>query len=239
MKFLPYLKLMRISALPTCWSNVLTAFWLADVCAVRLNGGLLVQLLFVSSLFYLGGMVLNDVYDTKIDAVERPERPIPSGQISQMVARILGFVLLISGLCYLCFGVWRPGKSPRDFHGLFLFLSIFGYDIGLKRIPIVGAITMGLCRFFNILMVANTVNLPQEIVLYYAVSVFVYITAVTILSGHEAKSLFVRKLVGIGLSSIILIDAVWCLVFVGWIPAIIVLALYPVAMSLRKIVSLT
>ena len=38
--------------------------------------------LLAMSLFYVGGMYLNDYFDRAIDARERPERPIPAGDIS-------------------------------------------------------------------------------------------------------------------------------------------------------------
>ncbi len=238
MKILPYLKLMRISALPTCWSNVLTAFWLGGGAD---QYGLLGFLIFVSSLFYLGGMTLNDYWDAELDAVERPERPIPKGEISKTTAGTIAVTFLFGAMGIIAWWVHvnAPGLCPRRQVGsaaMLLLMCILFYDGAAKRIPIVGPITMGLCRFFNILMVLFAVDSVWGA---YAVSVFVYITAVTILSGYEAKSLFVRKLVGIGLSSIILIDAVWCLVFVGVVPALVVLTLYPVAMGLRRIVSMT
>ena len=50
--------------------------------------------------FYLGGMYLNDAFDAEIDAAERPERPIPSGQVSARLIFHLGFGIpfLIPGL---------------------------------------------------------------------------------------------------------------------------------------------
>jgi 4-hydroxybenzoate polyprenyltransferase len=229
---------MRISALPTCWSNVLTAFWLGGG-ADRYD--LLGLLILTSSCFYLFGMVSNDVCDEKIDALERPERPIPSGQVSLKAANRLVALSFLSGwfsLSYLPVPSLfdTPILSTCKHHAFLLMLSILGYNAGLKRIPIIGPITMGLCRFFNILMVSFAVGGSWSV---YALAVFVYVTAVTILSGYEVKSLFVRKLVGIGRASIILIDAAWCLVYVGPVPALIVLALYPVAMGLRQIVSMT
>ena len=231
---------MRISALPTCWANVLTAFWL---CGETDQFAWLAFLLCVSSCFYLGGMVLNDVYDAKIDAVERPERPIPSGKISVSVANIIGYSLLSFGLLQVCGyigGYVTLIEKPISFsvgdYACLLFFAIWGYNFGLKRIPIIGPITMGLCRLFNILMVSFAVGGGMSV---YAVSVFSYITALTILSRYEAKSLFARKLVGVGLASIILIDSVWCLVCVGVFPALVVLTLYPVAIGLRRIVSMT
>ena len=224
---------MRLSALPTCCSNVLTAFWL---CGGADRYDLLGLLLLTSSCFYLAGMVLNDVFDAKIDAVERPERPIPSGRITLRTARLLGNLLLIAGILVAKSLESFGGNQAAVAAGLALGFCILLYNGLLKQIPIIGPITMGLCRFFNILMVSLAVGVAWSV---YATTVFAYITAVTILSGYEAKSLVVRKLVGIGLSSVILIDAAWCLVFVGVVPTLCVLTLYPVAMGLRRIVPMT
>ena len=224
---------MRISALPTCWANILTAFWL---CGGANKYDLLAMLLFVSSCFYLGGMVLNDVCDAKIDAVERPERPIPSGQVVLPRATLISKVFLIQGASFaVALGVFIKSEVVLV-AGLALLACVLSYNFVLKRIPIIGPITMGLCRFFNILMVSFAVGGGVSV---YAVSVFAYITAVTILSGYETQSIFVRKMVGIGLSSVILIDAVWCFVDVDVVPALCVFALYPVTMGLRRIVSMT
>ena len=47
-------------------------------------------------------MVFNDVFDSELDQVERPERPIPSGLISKSGATIWASVLLLGGvLCAL------------------------------------------------------------------------------------------------------------------------------------------
>src|SRR3989442_15725829 len=39
-----------------------------------------------SACLYLGGIALNDYFDRDVDAVERPERPIPSGAVPPAVA---------------------------------------------------------------------------------------------------------------------------------------------------------
>src|SRR3989475_10761474 len=39
-----------------------------------------------SACLYLGGIALNDYFDREVDAVERPERPIPSGAVPPAVA---------------------------------------------------------------------------------------------------------------------------------------------------------
>src|SRR2546427_12014269 len=39
-----------------------------------------------SACLYLGGIALNDYFDRAVDAIERPERPIPSGSVPPALA---------------------------------------------------------------------------------------------------------------------------------------------------------
>ena len=45
---------------------------------------------------YGGGVAFNDVFDAELDSVERPERPIPSGQASVKSAGMMAFLLLLA-----------------------------------------------------------------------------------------------------------------------------------------------
>ena len=79
MNLLTWLQLMRLPTVFTALSNILCGYLITHSFRV---GDLPQQtdlwLLLASSFgLYLGGMVLNDVFDAKLDAVERPERPIP------------------------------------------------------------------------------------------------------------------------------------------------------------------
>ncbi|MFX1393069.1 MAG: geranylgeranylglycerol-phosphate geranylgeranyltransferase [Promethearchaeota archaeon] len=44
------------------------------------------------------GMIINDIYDIEIDKINRPERPIPSGSVSLIQAKILFFLTLSIGI---------------------------------------------------------------------------------------------------------------------------------------------
>ncbi len=50
---------------------------------------LLAPLVAASTLLYASGVVLNDVFDLRRDARERPERPLPSRRVSLPAARRL------------------------------------------------------------------------------------------------------------------------------------------------------
>ena len=71
-----YMLLARVSNLPTVWSNVLAGTMAAG--AATIDAGSAVRVLLAASLFYTGGMFLNDAFDADLDARVRPERPLPA-----------------------------------------------------------------------------------------------------------------------------------------------------------------
>jgi 4-hydroxybenzoate polyprenyltransferase len=136
------LALGRISNLPTVWTNTLTG--------VVLAGGTLqastAPALFVAlTLFYLGGMYLNDWFDAAIDAVERPERPIPSGRVSRSTVGALGYAMLVGGLGCLLVVSTGAGSHWPFASGTALAACIVLYDRFHKGNP-ASPLIMGACR---------------------------------------------------------------------------------------------
>ena len=97
-------------------------------------------LLLVSGCLYLSGIVLNDLFDRNIDAVERPSRPIPRGEVSVGFAAALGAGLMLTGLAL----AWWVGHGPGVI-ATALATAILLYDGGMKRTA-VGPLVMGSCR---------------------------------------------------------------------------------------------
>jgi 4-hydroxybenzoate polyprenyltransferase len=132
----PVLRLARVSNLPTIWSNVLAA----SVLVGGMDATSLALVLSAMSALYTGGMVLNDAFDREIDARERPERPIPAGEIALATVWIVGFGLLLAGVALLAvFG------SMSAAGGLALAVAILLYDAWHKGNP-VSPLIMGVCR---------------------------------------------------------------------------------------------
>ncbi|MGC5628714.1 SCO3242 family prenyltransferase [Georgenia sp. Z1344] len=99
-----------------------------------------------SACIYLAGMALNDYADADLDAVERPERPIPSGRVSREMALGVGAGLTAAGIG-LAFGAGRA-------HGrvsLALAASVWAYDLLAKSTP-AGPPVMAVCRGLDVLM---------------------------------------------------------------------------------------
>lgn len=92
------LALGRVSNLPTVWTNVLAGAALAGGGA---SPWTLTGVATALSLFYCGGMFLNDAFDRDVDAIERPQRPIPSGRASVASVFAAGAAQLAGGLALL------------------------------------------------------------------------------------------------------------------------------------------
>lgn len=139
-----HLRLGRVSNLPTVWTNVLAGALLTGAPADAVT---LVTVMVSLSLFYEGGMYLNDAFDREIDARERPERPIPSGLVTSRAVFGIGFGLLAAGLGVLL--VPALSATPANWlpilSGIALGAVIVYYDVTHKRDPL-SPLVMGLCR---------------------------------------------------------------------------------------------
>lgn len=157
MKLSTALRLGRVSNLPTTWTNV--------IAGITLGGGTLgapgqlVALCGAVSLFYVGGMYLNDAFDREIDARERPERPIPSGEVSAATVFVLGFGMLAAGLAVVAALALSPGGTgwPPIAAAGALCGAIVLYDAYHKQNPL-SPLLMGINRVLVYLLAALSVR---------------------------------------------------------------------------------
>lgn len=139
-----FLALGRVSNLPTVWSNVLAA---GAISGATLEPIAIVSTALALSSFYCGGMFLNDAFDRDVDAIERPDRPIPSGRATPRQVFALGILQLTIGVLALWATARACGTSPGFAlaSGVVLAGTIVAYDAAHKRNPFAPWI-MGLCR---------------------------------------------------------------------------------------------
>lgn len=94
------------------------------------------------------GNSINDYFDYKIDAINKPERPIPSGRIPRRNAGIYSSSLFIVGII-LAFAI----NTLLGIIALLSSLTMIWYAYNLKRMLIVGNLTIsfltGLCFVFG------------------------------------------------------------------------------------------
>ena len=210
---LTWLQLMRLPTVFTALSNILCGFLITHQFRV---GDLPQQtdlwMLLASSVgLYLGGMVLNDVFDAKLDAVERPERPIPSGRIPRNAAALFGGVLMAAGI------IAASGVGSNSLLVATMIVPcVLGYN-GFLKSTIAAPLGMGACRFLNLMLGASAVqgSIWQSIPMTVAAALGVYTVGVTLFARNEAgrSSRFVLLsgviivLSGLGLDAWVITDA--------------------------------
>ncbi len=196
-----WLRLIRVAALPTALADV----WLGAAVVGQFNSLNLVWLSAISLALYTAGMILNDVCDVKIDRVENPTRPLPSGQISLTDARILGTVLLFGGVA----GAFALGQGTAG-AAVILALLIISYNFLLKSTPL-GPVNMGLCRALNVALGMSIIT-DGLVLSQHMLPIFVYIIALTYLSRWEAGRPAIRRIVTFVLVGIIPFQALVALI---------------------------
>lgn len=181
------LQMMRPANIVTAWADILvgvaatgsipSTFTWTDHQASLIS---LFYLLIATTGLYGGGVVFNDVFDAELDAIERPERPIPSGRASLKFGIILGTCLLTLGVLAALQVSYMSGAIAASI----AFLALF-YDAIGKHHPIVGPLNMGCCRGGNWLL---GVSLVSPMVLdrwFIALIPILYIAAITVMSQGE------------------------------------------------------
>jgi len=184
--FLGYARLARPANLPTAAADILAGVAIGGIFASGVTSDFLGSVLFThilclmfSSVFlYAGGVILNDVFDFKIDQVERPERPIPSGVVPIAAATLYGSITLVIGIL-LAFLV----SSISGGVAVALAMAILLYDGIAKKYDFFGPLSMGLCRGINLLLGMSI--LGDFNYWFMAIIPIVYIFAITLISRGE------------------------------------------------------
>jgi 4-hydroxybenzoate polyprenyltransferase len=171
-----YLQLLRLPNLVTAAADILAGYAAAGLpvspAMAPLVGG--------SIALYAGGVVLNDFFDRRLDAVERPERPIPSGRVRPAHAVIVGLSLLGAGIfaAFLCSAA--SGIIAAAIAGCAL-----SYDAWAKRHAVIGPMIMGLCRGGNLLLGLSATPAMLGERWFLALLPFAYIAGITAMSAGE------------------------------------------------------
>jgi 4-hydroxybenzoate polyprenyltransferase len=171
-----YLQLLRPANVVTAMSNILAGYAIAGLGRPEALPWLLAS----TAGLYGGGVVLNDYFDRDLDAVERPERPIPGGRVPASHAAALGALLLGGGVLAAWQAGWVSGLVGAAIAGLVLL-----YDAVAKRSATLGPPTMGSCRAVNLLLGMSAVPAAMAGHAWLALLPFVYIWSVTLQSRHE------------------------------------------------------
>jgi len=224
-KLRAYAQLLRLP-------NVFTA--VADPLAgwFFIGGGMpawhVAMLVATSACLYTAGIVFNDCFDYRLDCRERPERPLPRGDIQLRTAWILGIVLMLTGL--LCAAIVNPLTLSL---AAFIAGMIFFYNAWAKHFAVLGPLALGVCRFANFLLGMRCAPVKY----WYAPAILgVYVAVLTYIARNEVINPAVRLTVKRMLLGIIVLDAMLTQDLTG---GALVLSLLIPAFVLSKLLPMT
>ncbi len=243
------LRLGRVSNVPTVWTNVVAG---AALSGADLSVAMVAGLALAFSLFYVGGMYLNDAFDRDIDARQRPERPIPAGLVSSSTVFAMGFGLMAAGwLILVAIGYAADGGTGwrGPLVGALLALTIVVYDMWHKANPI-GPVIMGLCRMLVYIGAAVAVApvLDADVVVAATVALS-YLIGLTYAAKQEALGR-IDNAWPLGFLAVAVVYALWAATvstaaslaaaaFIGWLAYALLFLLKPGRINVpRAVVSL-
>ncbi len=136
-----WLRLMRLGNAPTVLSGIAGAWALygGDLHRVASAGLAVVAA-------YVGGMLLNDVFDQRFDQKHHPDRALPQGLIPR------SYVISAAMLCgMVCFGL--AGELAQT-EAVILLAAIVLYSWCHKSAVWLGSLLLGVCRGMVVLLSA-------------------------------------------------------------------------------------
>jgi 4-hydroxybenzoate polyprenyltransferase len=180
-KIIAWFKLIRVPNLFTLPGDI--AFGVITAGGTMLSMVYLKAALILLGL-YIFGLITNDIMDINIDKLERPERPLPSGLIHILTAKIVAMLILAAVL----YGAYSMNHNFK-ITVIFLALLILMYNFYLKKHPILGPITVSACRVGGLVLGFYTVfpQVDSNILMLYLGSWvwFMYFLSVSLSAYYE------------------------------------------------------
>jgi 4-hydroxybenzoate polyprenyltransferase len=134
-----------------------------------------------STCLYWAGMALNDWADRRVDALERPERPIPSGRVPAGTALAVAGTLTAAGVAAAAVGGGRRSAATA----VVLAAAVWAYDLSPKQ-GALSVATMASTRGLDVLLGASAGGLSGlRAAAVPATMVAVHTAGVTALSRGE------------------------------------------------------
>ncbi|MEE2787629.1 MAG: UbiA family prenyltransferase [Myxococcota bacterium] len=224
----PWFELVRLPAIFTAPSDVLLGIAIVLSLGQSISIATVVFSILASVFIYSAGMAMNDLMDRKIDAIERPSRPLPSGRVT--LRGCLLFVVSLDGLGLLL--AFLAGKAVFAATVCTVCATIL-YN-GWAKSNVLGPFVMGVCRYGNAMIGLSVSGVwfwmqPLDAVTV-PIGVGLYVASLTLVSrfevGGESRHA-ARKVALVALMLGALGVAVPLLLLVGQVSVTSVLALGP------------
>lgn len=121
------------------------------------------------------GNVINDYFDYKIDLVNKPERPLPSGRISLKNGRNYAYFLFLAGtICGFLISYLTNNWIPFIIV-LIADVILYLYAYKLKATPLIGNLAVGFMTGFGFVFGGYSINNPQIVFISIILGFFAFV----------------------------------------------------------------
>jgi 4-hydroxybenzoate polyprenyltransferase len=195
-----YFQLFRISNIFTVPPDILAGYFVTTINNLTLVNYQNILILVFSSIFlYIGGLITNDLFDIKIDKIERPNRPLVSGNIKESTIILLSILFFGTGI-FLAFLL----TFATVVISIVLVIMILLYNYRLKNGKL-RPFLMGGIRALNVIYGSTTtyifftttnydffetsfINTTTTNLLIVSFAIFFHIFTLTLLSKRETEN---------------------------------------------------
>ncbi|WP_409200572.1 UbiA family prenyltransferase [Methanobrevibacter sp. DSM 116169] len=152
----PYIKIIRPG-------NVIMAVIAVVLVAIISNNLEMPILLGMLAVFFIisGGNVINDYFDYNIDLINRPDRPIPSGQLSLKNARNYAYLLFVLGTLMGIFITYFINDYLPLIIILFSIAILYLYAYKFKGTVLIGNIVVGFLTGLCFIFAGLIIGIPN------------------------------------------------------------------------------
>ena len=131
------------------------------------------------------GNTINDVFDVKIDEVNKPHRPIPSGRISVENARNYAFLLFAIAIILSLIVSYMINSIWISVIVVIACIIMYFYARNLKAMPLVGNITVAVLTGFCFVIAGTVVSAALDSTYYLHVSIILGLFATFMTLARE------------------------------------------------------
>ncbi|MBL7076153.1 MAG: UbiA family prenyltransferase [Kiritimatiellae bacterium] len=186
----------------------------------------------VALALYAAGLIINDCFDLEEDRQQRPDRPLPSGQVRPAHAAAAAACLVVLALVLAA-----TINAATCAIAAILTGAILLYNGFLKGIPVAGPLMMGLCRGLSLHLGSAAVSGSLSLTGLRAAAALVltlYVAAVTAVADREHTTVVLGPNRWLPLVAVLPLPAILLLGTRGWA----LLGLVPAAVAVGSVVHL-
>lgn len=132
-----------------------------------------------------GGNTINDVFDYKIDEINKPNRPIPSGRISLRNAKYYAYVLFAIGVALSIVDDFMVGAIWPSVIVIPAVIIMYFYARNLKAMPLVGNLTVAILTGFCFVIAGTVISCASSSLNILIISIYLGLFAVFMTLARE------------------------------------------------------